>query len=180
LLNNLLIYRLIIVNAIATVLLGVAYYKGWVAIVLEGDSTNLVYAMVGLFAVFMLSLATKAAKVSAHLNRTKTHPSGPKVNATKFLEKMAHLDDIPNWLVTLGLLGTVIGIMISISAIDKDAMLTADGVRASVAQLMNGMQVAFCTTIVGGVLALWCDINRRMLKTAAVLMIEDQKWAPRP
>lgn len=175
-LNNLLLYRIIIVNLIGAGLMAYAAAQGWISTVIAGDSTGLVYAMIGLFVIFIVSLFIRAMKVSQGLNETKFGVRRPgSINGAKFMEKMAHLDDIPNWLVTLGLLGTVIGIMISLTGISQDSLLDADGVKSAITQLMAGMQVAFCTTIAGGVLGLWCDINRRILRTAAVLMLEDSK-----
>lgn len=78
----------------------------------------------------------------------------------------AQLADVSNWLVTLGLLGTVVGFSIALSGIDVAALTTAEGVQRSAAQLMTGMQVAIGTTIVGGFCALWLDIGRRILETA--------------
>jgi len=173
-LSNLLVYRLLLINLMGIVLLAYAYIEGWVSVVIEGDSTGLVYAMAVLFVAFMVSLSVRAGRVSAQLNAVKRGLKPKPINGAKFLEKMAHLDEIPGWLVVLGLLGTVIGIMISLSGIDQETLLGVDGVKTAVEQLMQGMRVAFCTTIAGSVLGLWCDINRRILKTATVLMLEDQ------
>ncbi len=173
-LNHLLIYRLALINLMGFVLLALALQRGWIAPVLDGDSTRLVYVMIALFGIFLVSLFIRALKVSHHLNATKRSGSQPRpINKVKFLEKMAHLDEIPEWLVTLGLLGTVIGISIALFGIDQDALGTPAGVKTVVTGLIAGMQVALYTTIVGGVLGLWASINRRILRTAAVLMLED-------
>lgn len=175
-LNFLLIYRITIINLIGAVCVAYAYSRGWVTIVLDGDSTGIVYLTVGLFLVGMTSLYIRAIKTSAGLNTLKKGKP-LSIGGTKFLEKMAHLDDIPNWLTLLGLLGTVIGIMISLSGVDLNGLATPEGTKKAIAVLMDGMRVAFCTTIVGSVLAFWFDINRRILKTASVLLVEDAKPA---
>ncbi|MHB1087050.1 MAG: MotA/TolQ/ExbB proton channel family protein [Minisyncoccota bacterium] len=172
-LDNLLIQRLAIINLIGAVLLGFAWQRGLVMPVLDGDSTRLVYVMIALFLVFQVSLFIRAAKVSALLNMTKRKAPLPVINGVKFLEKMAHLDEIPDWLVTLGLLGTVIGVSIALFGVDQNSLGSPEGVKAVVTGLIGGMQVALYTTIVGGVLGFWCSINRRILRTASVVMIED-------
>lgn len=174
-LNFLLLYRLIIVNLIGFVILGFAFSKGWVMPVLDGDSTRLVYVMIALFVVFQVSLFIRAGKISALLNKTKRKAPLPAINGVKFLEKMAHLDEISDWLVTLGLLGTVIGMSIALFGVDQNSLGSPEGVKAVVTGLIGGMQVALYTTIVGGVLGFWCSINRRILRTAAVVMLEDVK-----
>lgn len=173
-LTNLLLYRMTIVNLVWAGLIVLAWHKGWVTEVMSGDTTGLVYVMAGLFVVSIVSTFIRAGKVTSMLNRTKAPGYQPQpINRAKFLAKQAHLDDIPNWLVTLGLLGTVIGVSMSIFGIDHDALGSADGVKSISAGLIQGIQVALYTTIVGSVLALWASVNRRILRTATLLMLED-------
>jgi len=172
---NLLIYRLVLFNMAGMVCVAWAAQHGYVEQVIENDASRLVFVMVGLFVVFMVSLFSRAVRVSRALNRLKVGEApAPRINREKFLAKGAHLADIPNWLVTLGLLGTVIGFALAISGVDRDALNTASGVQTAIAELMAGMRVAISTTLVGGFLALWADINRRMLHTSTISMLEDQ------
>lgn len=170
---NLLVYRLIIVNLIGAVALALAWQRGWITAVIDGDSTGIVYVMAGLFTLFMVSLFIRAGKVSKYLNILKRDGTPRHVNKTKFLEKMAHLEDISEWLVTMGLLGTVIGISIALFGVDSGSLGSAEGVKKVVAGLISGMQVALYTTIAGSILGLWASINCRILRTAAVVMLED-------
>lgn len=173
-LRNLLLYRLLIVNLMGFVLLGLAFQRGWVMPVLDGDSTKLVYVMIALFCLFLVSLFVRASKITARLNTMKGGVTpGTTINETKFLEKMAHLDEIPEWLVTLGLLGTVIGVSMALFGVDQNSLSSPEGVKKVVTGLIGGMQVALYTTIVGGVLGLWASFNRRVIRTAAVVMLED-------
>lgn len=172
-LTSLLVYRLIIFNIVGAVLLAFAWQRGLVSIVLDGDSTGIVYLIAGVFVVGMASLFIRAFKVSRMLDGIKRNHARPNVNRVKFLEKMAHLDDVTNWLVTLGLLGTVIGVSIAMFGLDQASLQSAEGTKRVVTNLIGGMQVALYTTIVGGILGMWMDVNRRMLKTAAILMLED-------
>lgn len=173
-LKSLLLYRLIIINAVGVVLLAFAWQRGLVSEVMTGDTTGLVYVMTGLFGLFLVSLFIRASKVSSILNRSKADGFAPRPeNKTKFLAKQAHLDEIPGWLVTLGLLGTVIGMSMAIFGIDQSSLGSPEGVKKVASGLIAGMQVALYTTIVGSILGLWASINRRILRTATLLMLED-------
>lgn len=175
-LKNLLVYRLLLVNLIGAVLLAVAWQRGLVTEVMTGDSTGLVYVMAALFGLFLVSLFIRAGKVSAILNQTKSPYFIPtRENKTKFLAKQAHLDEIPGWLVTLGLLGTVIGMSMAIFGIDQSSLGSPEGVKKVASGLIAGMQVALYTTIVGSILGLWASVNRRMLRTATLVMLEDTR-----
>jgi hypothetical protein len=77
--------------------------------------------------------------------------------------------------VTLGLLGTVIGFAMALSGVDSASLASAAGVQKVAGQLMAGMRTAINTTIVGAVLGLWLDVNRRMIRTATVSLAEDAR-----
>lgn len=173
-LNSLLIYRLIIINLIGLIGLGYAAWTGWVTYIVTGDSSHLVYVMAAMFVLFLVSLFIRASKVSHVLDR---HKAGQTVgiSGTKFLEKNAHLDDFPTWITLMGLLGNVIGVAIALNAIHPADLADAASTQQAMSRLMDGMHVAFTTTIAGCVLAFWAEVNRRVLKTATVLMVEDDK-----
>lgn len=76
-----------------------------------------------------------------------------------FLGKTSHLERVEVWLVTLGLIGNVVGFIIALQHIDTGSLGTAEGVQKVAASLLAGMGVAFCSTLVGAVSALWISIN---------------------
>ena len=73
-----------------------------------------------------------------------------------------------NSLVFLGLVGTVIGFIIALSAVDPENSVSVDNVAAMVATLIQGMSIALYTTLLGAVLHLWLLVNYRMLATGAM------------
>lgn len=173
-LQNLLIYRMLIVNACGGALVVWAWQQGYVETVYAGDISRLTYVITGLFIIGLVSSFIRASKVSGLLNQVKAG-NRVSVNGPKITEKAAHLADISNWLVILGLLGTVIGFFIALSGVDQNGLASASGVQMAVGKLMEGMQVAFTTTLLGGFLSLWLDINRRMIATATVSLVEDSR-----
>ncbi|TGQ11241.1 hypothetical protein EN858_15075 [Mesorhizobium sp. M4B.F.Ca.ET.215.01.1.1] len=76
-----------------------------------------------------------------------------------FLGKTGHLERTEVWLVTLGLIGNVVGFIIALQNIDTGSLGTAEGVQKVAASLLAGMGVAFCSTLVGAVSALWISVN---------------------
>jgi flagellar motor component MotA len=61
--------------------------------------------------------------------------------------------------VTLGLIGNVVGFILALQNIDTGSLGTAEGVQKVAASLLAGMGVAFCSTLVGAVAALWISVN---------------------
>ena len=61
--------------------------------------------------------------------------------------------------MTLGLIGNVVGFIIALQNIDTGSLGSAEGVQKVAASLLAGMGVAFCSTLVGAVAALWTSVN---------------------
>lgn len=76
-----------------------------------------------------------------------------------FMGKTAHLERVEVWLVTLGLIGNVVGFILALQNIDTGSLGSAEGVQKVAASLLAGMGVAFCSTLVGAVAALWTSVN---------------------
>lgn len=171
-LQNLLLYRLVIVNLLGLLLVGYAQVNGWNEAIIAGDHTGVVWVVIGFFAAFQVSLWIRASKVSRGLNKLKRGEL-PDIDADKVTEKGAHLEDIIGWILLIGLVGNVLGIMLSID----NANLGGSDTAGAIDGLLGSMDVAFGATIVSGVLAVWAGINYRILKTATVCMLADYKAA---
>lgn len=146
-------HRLIVFNVCGFAALYWAWGLGYVQRVLYGDSTYMSYAIAALFAVGLVSTAWRSFHVA----------DGDAAIRNE------HIGDIANWLMTIGLLGTVVGFFMALMGMDPSSLTSADGVRDAAARVLAGMGVAIGTTIVGGVFGLWTDVNRRMLDTATAL-----------
>ena len=76
---------------------------------------------------------------------------------------------VTNALVLLGLIGTVIGFIIAMQAVDGAA--DPDGAARMVRNLVDGMSVALYTTLLGAILNLWLTVNYNMLATGTVRLV---------
>jgi len=65
--------------------------------------------------------------------------------------------------VMLGLIGTVIGIIIALEAVQVDAVGDATKVGIMVAGLAKGMGIALNTTLVGGIASMYISFNHFLL-----------------
>lgn len=177
-LNNLLLLRLAVFNTCGVFLLIWAWTLGYIQRVFEGDVSHISYIIVALFVVGLISTFWRATKTSAGLNALKVHAPLHSRNrarhaAKKMAVKNAHLGDVLEALVLLGLIGNVVGFLIAMSGADLASLNTPEGAQALAAQLLAGLGVAFYTTLAGTVLALWTMVNVRMLETATALYVED-------
>lgn len=128
------LFRLTIFNICGAAGLIAAWRLGYVQQVVNGDVSRISYIIAAVFAVALAATFWRPAKT-------------------------AWLTDVTEWLVTLGLIGNVVGFIIALHGIDANA----SDMQAVALNLMHGMGVAFYSTATGAVLALWTSVNRRIL-----------------
>ncbi len=173
-LHNLLIYRFLIINLLA--LLGgmIAWDRGWLLPIYANDFTYITFGISGLFIVSWLTTFRRIIRVATELNLAKV--SVRVINkpiARKAWAKIEWLRDVNNWLVGLGLLGTIIGFKYALSGVDSGSLATAEGVSNAIGPLMEGMRIALNTTIAGSIFCMWNEVNQRMLRTGMTCLIAD-------
>lgn len=171
---NLLLYRLGLFNVLCLIGGGWAWQSGFVEDMFLKDDSYMTFAAAALFTVGVTSTFSRARVVSWALNRLKGGQRFP-INGVKLLEKAAHLDDIGNLIVTIGLIGTAIGVVMMLASFEAGSLTDPAKVVETARMLGDGVGTAFRSTIVSAVLWCWHIVNVRMLKTATVLLIEDSR-----
>lgn len=187
----LLVLRFALVNMVAVALAAAARLQGWLSGLFEPTTATLSAII---FAVFLYGLGVCGIRVwqtSCALNDLKAGGKAAAARAGSYLAKLKRKDaesrtvqfntlrlklshciqnvrDVANLLVFLGLIGTVIGFIISLSGVDAQAVSRADSVASMVATLIQGMSVALYTTLLGAVLNVWLNVNYRILATGTV------------
>jgi hypothetical protein len=190
----LLLLRFTVLNLVALALLGAAWFKGWVDLILAGDSTHQVLLIAAVFAYGLVRCGGKIVVTSAELNQIRELPlagSSPvqaylqsirghdaqsrAISASalkmRLMSRIGSIRHIANTLVFLGLLGTVIGFIMALSGVDAQAAGDVESIGPMVTTLITGMSVALYTTLVGAVLNIWLMINYRLLEGGTVTLL---------
>ena len=190
----LLVLRFLVLNLVAMALLGAAWLKGWVGLVFVGDSTQLVTVIALVFAVGLASCGRKIFLTSSELNQLRDPAAATRSRVARYLAeprgrdgqsralaasalklklgaRIASIRHLANSLVLLGLIGTVIGFIISLSGIDPDAAADVESIGPMVSTLIGGMSVALYTTLVGAILNVWLMVNYRLLESGTVTLV---------
>lgn len=167
-LKNLLIFRLTIFNAIGVALIIWGLTTGYIQKLITGDTTGLPFVMMALFLVGMVSTFVRASKVGRGHNTLK---GGGSFDASKMAIKNAHIGSIGSWLVTLGLIGNIVGFVVAVSNVDVTG--GSDAALQAIGAMMEGMKIAFYNTLIGTALGLWVLINYQILTTATSLLEAD-------
>jgi hypothetical protein len=177
-LTNLLIYRFVLVNALFFALTASVWWNGYLAPVFQTDLSHVTFAIAALFAIGWLGTAREIVIASRQLNFAKSGPQpAGEPERDKDLAKVEWLTSVSEWLVGLGLIGTVIGFIIALSSVDQSALLQSSGAQSAVTTLMAGMRTALNTTVLGASLAIWHEVNQRMLRTALTVYWADRMAA---
>lgn len=71
------------------------------------------------------------------------------------------------WFVMLGLIGNLIGFILAIKGMSAGSLDNAAGLLTLANALLEGMSVAFCSTLAGAIAALWTSTNAWLLGLAA-------------
>ncbi|OKP79750.1 hypothetical protein BTE77_06570 [Ensifer adhaerens] len=71
------------------------------------------------------------------------------------------------WFVMLGLIGNLIGFILALQGMAGGSLADAAGLMKLATALLDGMSVAFCSTLVGAIAALWTSTNGWLLGLAA-------------
>ena len=75
-------------NVVALALFCAAWLKGWVALILAGDSTHQVLLIAAVFAYGLVRCAGKICTTSAELNQLSARPLGGSSQVQKYLESI--------------------------------------------------------------------------------------------
>lgn len=120
--------HLIILNTVWLALIVWAAVQGYVTFVFEHDVSRISYVISGVLAVALLSTVLGHTRILPHA----------KI-----------------WAVMLGLIGNLIGFVVALQGMAAGDLGTADGLMKIGTGLIEGLGVAFCSTLVGAVAALW-------------------------
>jgi hypothetical protein len=190
----LLAAHFLLVNVIALGFLGAAYLQGWLDPIIDAPLIELTGVICAVFVYGTVLAAWKVWQTSRQTVEVEDGVCPPESPAGRYQATLASGDDreidraaqvlrltlsnriqvvrhVANSLVLLGLIGTVIGFIISLSGVDPAAASDANKVGAMVATLISGMSVALNTTLVGSILYVWLIVNHRILSSGTVKLL---------
>ena len=82
-------------------------------------------------------------------------------------------------MLTIGLIGTLYGLMISLSGVNTANINSVDGLKQIGVQLISGLRIEISTTLIGAMMALWTEVNYAVMKHTAdfVAAFEEEAMA---
>lgn len=190
----LLLARFALVNLVGAALTAALYFQGWIDVINAGDPTHQCAMIAAVFLVGLVVCTMRIWRVSQELNEVSTAVPAPRSRAgqylalirgrsgesrsmlasvlrTKLMARMTAVRNIAGTLVLLGLVGTVIGFIMSLSGVRPEVASDAKAIAPMVTDLITGMSVALYTTLVGGVLNIWLMVNYHVLASGTTHLV---------
>ena len=201
--SNTLLYKWLIGNSFAALVVYVAWLQGWIALVIASDASYLTWAIALVFLIFWLMssyhvlvvnresirLADSnsegiAAEYFAKLQTKSRNQRGAPIDQTllattlrvRMVQPIHIINYAANMLILLGLIGTVVGFVIAVSGLGDSIGQAAnlERVKGVLGQIVNGMGVALFTTLLGSVLGgIWLQVHYQMLQRAVTNLVVD-------
>ena len=192
----LLLTRFIVINTFFGALVLAAFGQGWLDTMISARLVELTLIILAVFLYGLAACGWKIWRLTAELNGLATESLPDDNPLTRYLDYVEASDSqsralqagtlrleltdrivsvrhIANTLIFLGLIGTVIGFIIALSAVDPNTAADAENVASVIATLIGGMSVALNTTLVGATLYLWLTVNYRILTSGTVSLIAE-------
>ena len=192
----LLLTRFIVINTFLGALVMAAFGQGWLETMISARLAELTLIIVAVFLYGLAACGWKIWRLTVELNGLAMESLPDDNPLTRYLDHVEASDSqsralqagtlrleltdrivsvrhIANTLIFLGLIGTVIGFIIALSAVDPNTAAEAENVASVIATLIDGMSVALNTTLVGATLYLWLTVNYRVLTSGTVNLITE-------
>ena len=192
--DYLLLFRFALINLAGFSLLAVAQLHGFVEIIRAGDPTRLSTVIAGIFIIGLILCGVRIWRVSCELNDVRVDAPRPDSKVAQYLtliraagsesraiaatslrlklvSRIVVVRHIASTLVILGLLGTVVGFIISLGGVRAEVASDASAVTPMITTLIKGMSIALGNTLVGGVLNVWLTANYHVLASGTARLI---------
>lgn len=192
----LLLTRFIVINTFFGALVLAAFGQGWLDTMISARLAELTLIILAVFLYGLAACGWKIWRLTVESNGLAKESLPDDNPLTRYLDYVEASDSqsralqagtlrleltdrivsvrhIANTLIFLGLIGTVIGFIIALSAVDPNTAADAENVASVIATLIDGMSVALNTTLVGATLYLWLTVNYRILTSGTVSLIAE-------
>lgn len=166
-LNYPTIAKLIAFNIVPLVGLFFAWVFGLVQMAYAADATYIVYVITAVFVVAMGLVFYRAKQIDEELQDSNWWVGQSSEFVRLTLENRLNAIIYMGYsLVVLGLIGTVVGFIYGLNGIDPDSMADLPTMLASLGTILQGVGIAFYTTLIGSIGDIWLGFNLLILTGA--------------
>lgn len=159
--------RLLAFNLVPLVFLFYAWVFGLVQMSYAADATNIVYLMTAIFVCAMALLLYHAKKIDDEIHASSWWVGQSSEFVQLTLEtRLNPIIYMGYSLVVLGLIGTVVGFIFGLHGVDPTSMADLPTMLASLGMILQGVGIAFYTTLIGSIGDIWLGFNILILTSS--------------
>ena len=174
----------LIINFVIVVLLGLGVAQGLILPLFLNDVTYItsiitfatgVTIFISIVKAFQLTkLSLNSSKMAKRLwHDWATHTAGQVASekeaiGNRLMQSIEIIRFSGRMMVTLGLIGTVIGMIIMFAGMGTVDFTSIETVKTLIPTMLSGLSVALSTTLVGAVANIWLTMNHYILKQNCV------------
>lgn len=156
------------VNIFGLICIVYATYTGIIGHMLAVDDTGITISILLAFLVGLYLTVMRIFQANRLVAKTQYHREEELYSGIRYIKWLTGL------VVMLGLLGTVVGLLITFESIGGESF-SAENASVIMAGLSKGMTIAFYTTIVGVVANIWLKLNYLIMQTAISRFLKRKK-----
>jgi uncharacterized membrane protein len=185
--KNILLYKLVLFNSlIAAWAIGMDTVSNRINATVSADTTGIVWLIIGLFAVTMAGAFSFAWRLNKRHNifHTENFTLGDVMDKVDYEGVMWEKDSewiaySGGWLLFLGLIGTLLGLQISLEGVNTGNLNNIEGIKALAVQMVAGLRIELSATIVGAALCMLTEMNYVMIRKVASRVAHMENLAAR-
>lgn len=168
--KNTLLYRMLIVNIVVVLwVAGTNFYSNWLMNIFHQDLSQMSYLIASLFVLLLAIVVQQTITLNRESNSVSPSDvfilsdSGPELR----YERLNPIVQGAGGLFVLGLVGTLIGLGLSVDKVSVENLGTAGGIKEIAAQLVGGIRTEIGVTVLGSLTGLWIEMNYVFLRYRA-------------
>jgi hypothetical protein len=171
-------YRLIIANSLILFwLIGTDFQSGWFSKLVKADATYVSWVIIGAFVTMFATLYWKAKENNRAYNTLFADGSDEDWNAHELRGAIRDVEidwfeRAAAWLLYLGLVGTLLGLSMSLDGISLSGLSTPEGLKNVAIQMVTGLKTEISASVIGLIFALWAELNYVILRQTVLHVVD--------
>lgn len=176
--KNVLLYRMLIVNLVVAMWVAATNFNSsWLTKIYQTDLSQMSYLISVVFVLLMALVIQQSFSINkgvADLDGWITG-TGPKRPGELRLERLNPIVQGGGALFVLGLVGTLIGLGLSLEKVDVANLGSAKGIKDISVQLIAGLRTEIGVTVIGSLTGLWIEMNYMFLRYTAAWLAHSEE-----
>lgn len=166
--KNLLLYKLILFNVLLVAWgLGTAGITERIGQTFGADTTGVSYLILAFFGATFLGSVGYAWVINKVMNIYAKGNTPDSFRGVGWVEDIDWIAYSGAWMLFLGLIGTLMGLQISLEGVNTGNLSSLEGIKALAVKMVQGLRIEISTTIIGAAACLWTEMNFVIIRHSA-------------